>query len=117
MTKEKDFCMCYILLDTIASAKDKRNTFMPLPILVTHICKEWMPEDEFNHAFKDKISIQTETISSSYNASVQINWVLSMLQEYVPVASSSSNKSKEKDDEFFNQQPPEDNRAFMHLIW
>ena len=61
MTKEKDFCICYIRFDTIASAKDKRMTFMPLPILVTQICKEWMLEDEFNHAIKDKISIQAET--------------------------------------------------------
>ena len=63
-----------------------------------------MLEDEFNYVLKDKISIQTETISSSYNASVQIDWVPFMLQEHVPVA-SSSNESKEKDDKFFNQQP------------
>ena len=109
ITKKKDFCMCHTLLDTITSDKDKRKTFMPLPILVTQICKEWMLEDEFNHAIKEKISIQAETISSSYNASVQIDWVPSMLQEYVPVASLSSNESKEEDNEFFNQQPPEDN--------
>jgi len=90
---------------------------MPLAILVTQICKEWMLEAEFNHAIKDKISIQAETISSSYNASVQIDCVPSMLQEHVPVASSSSNESKEEEDEFFNQQPPEDHQAFMHLIW
>ena len=108
--------MCYTLLDTIASAKDKQKIFLPLPILVIQICMEWMLEDEFNHAIKDKISIQVETIYLSYNVSVQIDWVPSILQEHVPVASSSSNKSKEKDDEFFNQQPPEDNCAFMHLI-
>ena len=73
MTKEKDFLICYTLLDTIASAKDKRKTFMSLPILVTQIYKEWILENEFNHAKKDKISIQAETISSSYNASVQID--------------------------------------------
>ena len=64
------------------------KTFMPLPILVTQICKEWMLEDEFNHAIKDKINIQAETISSSYNTSMQIDWVPSILQEYVLVASS-----------------------------
>ena len=106
--------MWYALLDTIASAKDKRKNFMPLPILVTQIYKEWMLEDEFNHAIKDKISFQAKTISSFYNVSMQIDWVPSMLQEHVPVASSSSNESKEEDDEFFNQQPPENNRAFMH---
>ena len=76
-----------------------------------------MLEDEFNYVIKDKISIPAETISSSYNVSVQIDWVPSMLQEHVLVTSSSSNESKEEDDEFFNQQPPENNHAFMHLIW
>ena len=38
ITKLKDFCMCYTLLDTIGSAKDKRKTFMPLPILIAQIC-------------------------------------------------------------------------------
>ena len=69
MTKKKDFCMCCTLLDTITSAKDKRKTFISL-LLVTQICKEWMLEDEFNHAIKNKSSIQAETISSSYNTSV-----------------------------------------------
>ena len=73
-----------------------------------------MLQDELNHAIKDKISIQAETIFSSYDASVQIDWVPSMLQEYVPVASSSSNESKEEEDEFFKQQPPENNHVFMH---
>ena len=74
MTKEKDFCMYDTLLDTITSAKDKWKTFMPLPILATQIFKEWMLEDEFNHSIKDKINIQAET-----NASVQVDWVHSML--------------------------------------
>jgi len=83
--RKKFFCMYYTLLDTIASSKDKWKTFMPLPIFVTQICKEWMLEDEFNHAIKDKISIQAETVSSSYNASVQIDWVPSMLQDMSPL--------------------------------
>ena len=45
-----------------------------------------MLEDEFNHAIKDKICIQAETISSSYHASVQNDLVPSMLQEHVQVA-------------------------------
>ena len=82
--------MCYTLLDTVGNDKNKRKTFLSLPILVTQICKEWMLKDEFNHALKNKIGIQTENIFSSYNASVQIDLVPSMIQEYVSVASSSS---------------------------
>ena len=40
ITKEKHFCMCRTLLDTIGSAKDRHKTFLPLLILVTQICKE-----------------------------------------------------------------------------
>ena len=40
-----------------------------------------------------------------------------MLLEHVVIASSLSSKSKDEDDEFFEQEPPEDNRAFMKLIW
>jgi len=36
-----------------------------------------MLEDEFNHDIKDKISIQAESIFSSYNASVQLITYLS----------------------------------------
>ena len=35
MTKEKYFCICRTLLDTISSAKDRHKMFLPLPILVT----------------------------------------------------------------------------------
>ena len=54
MTKEKHFCMCCTLLDTIGSAKDKRKTFLPLPILVTQIYKEWMSDAEFNLAMHER---------------------------------------------------------------
>ena len=101
MTKEKYFCMCHTLLDTTASAKDKRKNFIPLSIRVTQIAKNGCLK--MNLIIKDKISIQAKTISSSYKASVQINWVPSMLQEHVPDASSSSNESAEEDDKFFNQ--------------
>ena len=40
-----------------------------------------------------------------------------MLQEHVVIASSSSSELKDEDDEIFEQEPPEDNRAFMALIW
>ena len=103
MTKEKDFYMCYTLLDTIGSSKAKWKIFLPLPILITQICKEWMLEDEFNHVIKEKIGLQTELIFSSYNASVHIDWVLFILQEHVLVTSSSSSESKKEDDEFFKQ--------------
>jgi len=53
MTKEKQFCMCRALLDIISNAKDRRKIFLPLPILVTQICKEWMSHAEFNLAMHE----------------------------------------------------------------
>jgi len=72
MIRERHFCMCRTLLDTIISAKDKRKTFLPLPILVTQICKEWILDDEFNDAMQDRVKIVHETVSSSYQASYKL---------------------------------------------
>ena len=109
--------MCRIILDTIASAKDSRRTFLPLPILVTQICKEWILEDEFNDAMQDIVKIVHETVSSSHQASLQIDWTTDILWEHVNVTSSSSNESKDEDNEFFDQEQHEDSRAFKKLIW
>ena len=87
--------MCQTLLDTIDSAKNRRKTFLPLLKLVTQICKEWMLDGEFNLARHEKIKIMTETISSSYQASLQIDWILIMLQEHVVIVSSSFSESKD----------------------
>ena len=54
MAKKKHFRMCHTLLDTISSAKDRRKIFLPLPILVTQIYKEWMSDAEFNLAMREK---------------------------------------------------------------
>ena len=87
--------MCHTLLDTTDSAKDRRKTFLPLPILVAQICKEWMSDVEFNLAMHERVKIMTEFISSSYQASLQIDWTPSMLQKHVIIAFSSSSELKD----------------------
>ena len=76
-----------------------------------------MSNAEFNLAMHEGVKIVTEFVSSSYKASLQIDWTPAMFQEHVIIASSSSSKLKDEDDEFFKQEPLEDNRAFMILIW
>jgi len=76
-----------------------------------------MLDDEFNDAMQDKVKIIHETVASSYQALLQIDWTPDMLQEHVTIASSSSSELKDEDDEFFDQEPPKDNQAFMKLIW
>ena len=117
MTKQKHFYICLTILDSIGSAKDRRKTFLPLPILVAQICKEWMSDVEFNLAMHERVKIMIESISSSYQASLQIDWTPAILQEHVVIAFSSSSESKDEDDEFFEQEPLEENKAFMALIW
>ena len=70
MIKDKHYCMCRQLLDTITNFKKRRKTFLPLPILVTQICREWMIIDEFNNAMYDRVGISHEVISASYRASL-----------------------------------------------
>ena len=76
-----------------------------------------MLEDDFNVAMYDIVRIVHESVSSSYQTSLQIDWIPAMLQEHVVIASSSPSESKDEDDEYFNQEPLEDNREFMILIW
>ena len=90
---------------------------LSLPIIVTQICKEWMLYEEFNLVMHEKVKNVTETISSSYQVSIQIYWTSAMSQEHIVIASSLSSESKDEDEEFFEQEPPEENRAFMKLIW
>ena len=73
MTTEKHFWMCRILLDTIGSVKDRHKTFLPMPILLTQICKEWTSDAEFNLTMRERVKIVTESVSSSYQASLQID--------------------------------------------
>ena len=65
--------MCRTLLDTIGSAKDMRMTFLPLPIFVIQIRKEWMSDTQFNLAMHERVKIVTESVSSSYHTSLQID--------------------------------------------
>ena len=66
MTKEKHFCMCCTLLDTIGNAKDRHKTFLPLSIFVNQICKELMSDAEFNLVMHERVKFVTESVSSSY---------------------------------------------------
>ena len=76
-----------------------------------------MSDVKFNSAMHERLKIVTESISSSYQAFLQIDWTLAILQDHVVIASLSFSESKDKDDEFFEQEPPEDNSTFMTLIW
>ena len=76
-----------------------------------------MSDVEFNLAMHEKVKIVTVSVSSSYQAFLQIDWTPAILQEHIVIASSSSSESKDENDEFFEQEPPEDNKAFMTLIW
>ena len=79
-------------------------------MLVTQICKQWILEDDFNVVMHDRVRIVHESVSSSYQTSLQIDWISALLQEYVAVVTSSSSESKDKEYEFFNQEPLEDNK-------
>ena len=64
----------------------------------------------------ERVKILTESVSSSYQASLQIYWTPAMLQEYIIITSLSSNESKDED-EFFEQDHRRIIGAFMILIW
>jgi len=76
-----------------------------------------MQRDGFNNATHEKIMITHATVSLSYRASLKIDWVSEGSQPEVDLVSSLSNESQDEDEEFFDGEAPEDNRAFINMVW
>ena len=56
--------------------------FSSIAYTLTQVCKEWKLDNEFNDAMRNRVKIVHETISSSYQASLQIDWTPDVLQEH-----------------------------------
>jgi len=86
------------------------------PILVTRLCKNFLPDEVFSSY--DRVFIAPEWITGAYNSCLHAVWIPSVQPEDI-LAESSSEELLEEDDEpaFWQQPPPTDSRAFMSSIW
>ena len=87
-----------------------------MPILVTRLCRNFLPAETF--AAYDRVFISPERITSAYNSYLHALWTPTDLGEDVPAESSLEDQMEEEDDpEFWQQPPPSNSTAFMSSIW
>jgi len=62
-------------------------------------------------------TIASESKTTPYFVSQQIDWTEEMVHEDIHIVPSESSEEDEDDDQFFEQEPSQDNREFMVNIW
>jgi len=93
-----------------------RGAKYSLPILVTRLCRNFLPDEVF--AEYDQVLVTTEHITSAYNSYLHSIWTPAVQVEDVLAESSSEEQRDEEDDpEFLQQPPPSNSTAFMSFIW
>jgi len=85
-------------------------------ILITRLCKHFLPDAVFNSF--DQVPITVERPTSSYNGCLHALWTPIAQPENEPVELDSEESLEEIDEpQFWRQEPPTDTRAFMSTIW
>ena len=117
MTRQHTVCLNTILLQQLlANSQRTRGAKYSLPILVTRLCRNFLPTETF--AEYDRVFVSPECITSTYNSCLYLLWTPTVLGEDVPAESSSEDQMEEEDDpEFWRQPPPSNSTAFMSSIW
>lgn len=115
MMHNYNFCMCKQLFHTICNAKVRLCTHpgmkLPLPCLITRICKFFISEHEFNLTEPDRIPVDTERVTRGYNHCQKEDWIPVVLQENG--FATEVNRMSETD--FWNQPNPTKLEPFMEF--
>ena len=78
-----------------------REAKYSLPIIVTHLCRNFLPDEAF--AEYDQVLVTTERITSSDNSYPHSIWTPAIQVEDVPAESSLEEQMEEEDDPEFWQ--------------
>ena len=115
--RQHTVCLKTILFkQLLANSQRTRGAKYSLPILITRLCRNFLPDMAF--AEYDQVLITTERITSAYNSCLYSIWTPAVQIEDVPAQSSSEEQMEEENDPEFWQQPPLSNStAFMPSIW
>jgi len=116
MTRQHTVCLNTILLQQLlANSQRTRGAKYSLPILLTRLCRNILPDEAF--AEYDQVLVTTERITSAYNSCLYSIWTPAIQVENVPAESSSEEQMEEEDDpEVWQQPPPSNSTAFMSSI-
>jgi len=99
----------------IANFQRTQDAKYPHPVIVTRLCRHFLPDEVFS--LYDWVYIFTERMTSTYNSCLHAVWAPSVLTEDVPAETFLEEQSEEEDESAFRQQPPSDTKAFMSSIW
>jgi hypothetical protein len=129
MTRNRNFCMCRKLVETICNVKEKENEgkkyTLALPVLVTKIMENWMSEEEKNQWARKRVIIRKERMLSSYKNTLGVMWTVDLAREHVPAMDVPVEEEEEEapsevdsDDEIvshFEETPTDPRAAIPHL--
>ena len=117
MTRQHTICINKTIFHCIiANSSRTRGAKYSHPVLITRLCRTFLPDDVFD-AY-ERVFIAHERATSAYNSCLHAVWTPSVQPEDVPVESSSEESLEEEDEPaFWHQDPPADSHAFMSTIW
>ena len=105
MTRQHTICLNKTIFHAIiANSSRTRGAKHSHPILITRLCRTFLPDAVFDSF--DRVFVTPERPTSSYNSCLHAVWTPSAQPENVPVASSSAESFEERDDPAFWQQDP-----------
>jgi len=117
MTRQHTVCLNKVIFHAlIANSSRTRGAKYSHPILITRLCRTFLPDDVFDSF--NRVFVAPERPTSSYNSCLHAVWTPTVQPEDVPVESSSEESLEEEDEpEFWRHDPPAESRAFMSSIW
>ena len=115
ITPQNNVCLCTILLQQlVANSQRTRGSKYSLPILVTRLCRAFLPDKEFSSY--DSVC-DTGEDHRAYNSCLHLVWTPTVLFEDVPIESTSEEQMDEENEpEFWCKPPPTESHALMSSI-
>ena len=113
MTRQHTVCINTTIFNClITNSTRTRGAKYSHPVLVTRLCKNFLPDNVFD--FYDRVFVATERLTSAYNSCLHAVLTPSVQPEDAQAESSSEELLEDDDDPaFWQQTPPTDSRAFM----
>jgi len=104
MTKQHTVCINTIIFNClITNSTRTRDAKYSLPILVTRLCKNFLPDDVFDSY--DQVFVAPELATSTYNSCLYAVWTPSVQPEYFQTESSSEELLEEMMNLLFGSSP------------
>jgi len=117
MKRQHNVCLnTKLLQQLIANFQRTRGVKYSLPVLVTRLCRNFLPNAEFFEY--DRVLATPERITSAYNNHRHSIRTPTVQLGDVPAMSSSEEQMNVEDEpQFWRQPPPTKTNAFMSSIW